>query len=273
MTDAVFQYADDIRGIEGLAGGSTGQPESYGWNSSTRTIGNATWVGTDPVFSNQDINGLLSGVAWNTTNLTYSFPTAAAYYGGGYSEANNNFEAATAAQKAVVRYALSLVSRYTQLVFTEVTETSTTHATLRIANSDSPSTSWAYYPGAYVQAGDVWLGRSASLAPLKAGYDFDTILHELGHTLGLKHGHETDGLHGVLPGAHDSTEWSVMTYHSYLGEQPPLYYTNFPGSGNQTYMADDIAALQEMYGANFSAEASATDACRAITSRLEANDR
>ena len=51
-----------------------------------------------------------------------------------------------------------------------------------------------------------------------------TILHEIGHTLGLKHGHYDDGVHGVLPPDHDSSEWSLMTYYSYLGGPLALHH-------------------------------------------------
>jgi hypothetical protein len=217
--------------------------------------------GTTGNFTNQDINGLLKGYAWNATTITYSFPTAASNYGSGYglNEPYSGFQAATAAQQTVTRYALSLVSQYTGLNFVEITETNTVHATIRLANSSVPTTSWGYYPYTDNEAGDVWLGQAAGLNPLRGGYDFDTILHELGHTLGLKHGmDDTDGINGVLPTGHNSTEWSLMTYLSYLGEPSPYYYTNAAGSGPQTYMADDIAALQYMYGANFNTNASNT---------------
>src|SRR5262249_54888249 len=94
-----------------------------------------------------------------------------------------------------------------------------------------------------------WFGNVADEVPTKGSYAFYTSMHEIGHNLGLKHGHEDDGIHGVLPSGHNSTEWSLMTYHSYLGGD--LFYRNADGSGPQTYMIDDIAALQFLYGANY----------------------
>jgi Ca2+-binding RTX toxin-like protein len=79
-------------------------------------------------------------------------------------------------------------------------------------------------------------------------------MHELGHAMGLKHGHVTQGGHGVtfptLPTNHDSYEYSVMTYQQFPDDSPsdgdsaPDHPT--------TYMQDDIAAIQYMYGANYS---------------------
>ena len=55
--------------------------------STVRTnVPNTTSVGTTGNFTNQDINGLLSGFASGTTSLTYSFPTSPSNYGTGYGD-------------------------------------------------------------------------------------------------------------------------------------------------------------------------------------------
>jgi serralysin len=249
---------DDARwSAPGLAGELTDQALNAA-APGVRSVANTTSVGSGLVFSDQDINGLLSGVAWNATNLTYSFPTSASNYGAGYADQNalGGWQVLMASQMAVFRYALGLVAEYTGLTFTEITETDTTHATLRFSGSSYPPTSYAYYPSTAETGGDIWLGNIRNTEPLKAGYEFDTIMHELGHALGLKHGHTTDGTHGALPAHHDSTEWSLMSYHSYVGGDE--FYRNRSGSGNQTYMIDDIAAFQYIYGANFTTRATNT---------------
>jgi serralysin len=114
-------------------------------------------------------------------------------------------------------------------------------------------------PGAAPQGGDVWFGQSHSYVSPKLGsYEFAAIIHELGHALGLKHAHELGGVSGVsLPSARDSLEYSVMTYHSYIGHDR-TGYTNEAFGYPQTFMMYDIAALQEMYGADFTFRASNT---------------
>ncbi|MCC6718386.1 MAG: Hint domain-containing protein [Acetobacteraceae bacterium] len=221
-----------------------------------------TAIGTSGNFVNQDINGLLSGAVWGTLSVTYSFPTAASNYAGYYPDPapSNGFQVLSAAQQDVARYAFGLISQFSSLTFIEVTETDSVHGAIRLASSAAPATSYAYLPGGLSIDGDAWFGNIRDTVPTKGSYAFATFLHEIGHTVGLKHGHETDIFttsYGVLPTSHDSTEWSVMTYRSYIGAGG-LSYENAEGSGNQTYMIDDIAALQYIYGANFDSESGNT---------------
>lgn len=198
---------------------------------------------------NQDIDGQLSSVKWNTQNLTFSFPTSGSYYG--YSgEADSGFEVLNATQQTTVRNILTHYSSVANVSFTELTETSSTHADLRFAESNLPSTAWAYYPSSGEWGGDSWYNHTSYDAPLKGTYAYSTFVHEIGHAMGLKHGHETS-TYGPLPTDHDTAEYSIMTYRSYVGS-PGNFYTISSGDGPQTLMLSDIAALQYMYGANFS---------------------
>lgn len=198
------------------------------------------------------IDGVLSGVKWGVTSLTYSFPTSSSYYE--YTgEAGTNFKAFTTVQQDAVRKVLANYSAIADVTFTEITETSTEHATLRYAESDSPSTAWAYYPSTAAQGGDAWFNNSKHYydSPVVGNYAYLTMLHETGHALGLKHPQDTSGSFGTLPLDHDSLEYSVMSYRSYIGASTTGGYTNASTSYPQTLMMLDIAAAQEMYGANF----------------------
>jgi serralysin len=198
------------------------------------------------------IDGVLSGTKWATYSLTYSFPTDASFYGTSYSEATNNFEAFTLQQQDAVRDILNMYSSVTNLTFTEVTETSTTHADLRYAESDSPGTAWAYYPSTSALGGDAWFNNSKNYYdnPIQGNYAYLTMMHETGHALGLKHAHEAKGSFAAMPADHDSLEYTVMSYHSYVGSSLSGY-TNATYSYPQTLMMYDIAALQKMYGADY----------------------
>src|SRR5262249_42729883 len=87
--------------------------------------------------------------------------------------------------------------------------------------------------------------------PVKGGYGFQTFVHEIGHTLGLGHGHTTSNGFGPLPTQHDSIEYSVMTYRTFVGGATSGYTYETWGAP-QSLMQDDIAALQYLYGANHS---------------------
>ena len=84
-------------------------------------------------------------------------------------------------------------------------------------------------------------------------FAFWTFLHEIAHTLGLKHAHE-DGVFGRAPVDLDAIEFSVTTYRYYVGAAGARV-ENEPWGYAQSLMIGDIAALQQMYGANFSARA------------------
>ena len=56
----------------------------------------------------------------------------------------------------------------------------------------------------------------------------------------------------------NSMEYSVMTYRSYVGRSGDFGYTNENFGYAQTFMMYDIAALQYMYGADFTTNAGDT---------------
>ena len=138
--------------------------------------------------------------------------------------------------------------------FTNLTISYTTaaNANLRYAESSEPSTAWAYGPGSYTPAGDIWFGAGQGYrSPTPGTYEWATLIHETGHAMGLKHGHEPTTGFGQLPAAYNSMEFSVMTYKSYIGQPDGGGYTNETFGFAQTYMMADIAALQHMYGADY----------------------
>jgi serralysin len=212
---------------------------------------------TDPA-GNPYVDGILSGVEWATQSFSFSFPSSGSYYGASYGDGEplNNFGALSAVQKAVVRTVLSTYSSVANLQFTEVAETSTQHADLRLALSDSPSTAWAYYPTTLPEGGDAWFNKSggAYSQPKKGNYAYVTFLHEIGHALGLDHAHESP----AMPQDRDSMEYTVMSYRSYVGASPTGGYTNETGGYAQSLMMYDVAAVQHMYGANYASNSGNT---------------
>ena len=218
---------------------------------------------------NPSIDGIVQGTAWTATTLDFSVPTSAAYEASD-SEAAQGFRSVSPAQHAVADctltgatsvsgYAstsLGAVASFTNEAFTD---TGTGAASIMLASSSVPATSETYTPSGAVQSGDVWFGQAFDGSPtldlrnpVRGNYAYFSIVHELGHALGLKHGNEAGGVaNETLPAATDDVEYSLMTYASYVGS-PGEYDTCGPDSHPQTFMMDDIAALQYLYGANFS---------------------
>ena len=234
-------------------------------------------LGTNPDGSHfftgiRNVDATLIGSKWGTTNLTFSFPTSGTNYNGSvpiYDGVGNYHIDLGTQQQAAARAALAQLAAVSGLTFTEITETDTVHANIRIsqtADQDVPSAYGTFPSDKVIASGDIWFGRNNQpyydLA-FKGTWGFATMMHEIGHTMGLKHGHQDYtnldlsssfgtsprfGTQSLTPDR-DGQAWSLMTY-------TPAPFTNSAFAGDkisqpQTYMQYDLAALQYLYGANF----------------------
>ncbi|WP_183928555.1 M10 family metallopeptidase, partial [Rhizobium mongolense] len=212
----------------------------------------------------QRIDGLISGYAWDGT-ITYAFPTSSTSYS--YSgEKDYSFSSISQQQQSAALFLMEQSSGNTANDGFSVEGFTNANfvighvdtASLRFAQSSHPSlpTAGAYYPSTDSWGGDVWFGteyagtESDYRLPEFGNYAGHTLAHELGHALGLKHGHEPDINPTIVPSAYDSIEYTIMTYHTYIGDDTSGYSYEQNGAP-QTFMMLDIAALQEMYGADY----------------------
>ena len=219
-----------------------------------------------PALPEHNVLALLSGSRWASNEVTYSFPDLRSDYSSGNSAADG-FQAANAADQNAVRSILEgdglrTLSGYMALTSVEqVTSLDLDFAgynasDISVSTNTDLAQSFAYYP---VNGGDVWL-RSDIAFPQVGSYSYYLILHELGHSLGLKHGHEADSAVGatnetVLTYDRDTKEFSVMTYRNNIGDNNSYFEDD--AEGPSTLMMYDIAALQYLYGADF--ETNSTD--------------
>ncbi|MFK7753713.1 MAG: M10 family metallopeptidase [Sedimentitalea sp.] len=226
-----------------------------GLNTSTKTVFSS---------GSARLDGVMIGEAWNTATLLYSLPRSNAEYGFGYGANEDDGHFGPASQLESVTTAIldktngnSADDGFAVEGFTDqnIVKTLAGNAAVRVNQTASDpyfyGTAWGYYPGFEDTSGDVWLSSVIYDygSPTIGQYDHYVVMHEIGHALGLKHGHEADGF-GTLPRQFDAMEFSVMTYRSYINSGVSES-TNDTNGYAQSWMMSDIAALQHMYGADF----------------------
>lgn len=202
---------------------------------------------TEAQILQEDVEALISGSSWSQLDLSYAFPNSI----GDYTTANEDdyvgFEPFTAAQQQVVTQFLQQIANVTNLSFILRPDGQESGATLRYAMSTAPDAAYAYYPGSSPVSGTAWFNPDDFNNAVPGNYAWMGILHETGHALGLKHGHEAP----PVSFERDSVEYTVMTYRSYPGDSLAGGYTNETWGYPQTLMMLDIAALQQLYGADY----------------------
>ena len=144
------------------------------------------------------------------------------------------------------------------------------NATILLANYSSGqdgAAAFAYLPGGTPGAtgfsqvqGDVWINSSLSYnaLPVQQGYGQLTLLHEIGHAIGLSHPAAYNASAGgtiTYSGSavyyEDSLQYSVMSYFSER-ETGADFRTDATGPRRYSSapLMDDISATQRLYGAN-----------------------
>lgn len=249
--------------------------------------GSGTQLSTNVVAQtgNLSIDSLIHGVKWggalgSSVALSYSFPwstsaQASWAQGGSYSGLNEPGAgsgsgitssatgfALTGSQQKTVSAVLDAWSAVANITFKPTADTATSVGDLRFSwtNATLPNAAaWAYLPSSYyASGGDVWLsaanlGSSAS-SWQTGGQSFFALLHESGHSLGLKHPFEGTS---VATGIENTAEYSVMAYD----DHPKATFVRITGGSNSfsatttivepdTPMVNDILAMQYLYGAN-----------------------
>ena len=187
------------------------------------------------------IDALVSGYRWPATwtQITYSFYDWETF-GGSYYGSEVVSEVSEPV-KANVRKIMAWYESIMNVNFVEVTETASQIGYIRFMDSTAPSYAYAYYPSSttlFAAPGDVHLALSYDRAGDTNGWQngpgshgYMSIAHEVGHTLGLKHPHETP----ILPANEDNTSTTIMTY-------------DFKGPSAGTPMPLDHLALHYLYG-------------------------
>jgi serralysin len=161
-------------------------------------------------------------------------------------------------QKYAARIALQTWADAANIRFVESNSIS---AQIVFANTTSgPGQAWAYMPGTGI-GGDVWINpnQASNFQLNPGGYGLLTMIHEIGHALGLSHPGDYDASKGTPTFAadakysRDSRQYTDMSYFSASNTG-----ANHGSSYAATPLLDDILAIQRLYGVNTAVRNTAT---------------
>ncbi|MDP3671019.1 MAG: Ig-like domain-containing protein [Telluria sp.] len=200
----------------------------------------------------QVLTQLISGYRWTGSTITYAFPaTSSGIFSNGEAAA---FRPVTSAQQASMVQAIMSWDDLIPQSFQNV-QSGTSNIEFAFTTT-SIDYAHAYYPA----GGSIWFLTGSDVASATIGsYGYSTIMHELGHALGLRHMGDYDGAGGVwAPSSYqDSRVLSLMSYFGPGGGTPSsdIVWADWIAANGREYspqtpMLYDVMAIQAIYGSS-----------------------
>jgi serralysin len=263
--NSIFTYTAASTGthfLDASSKGTSAAPRDYGVSIATGTKGDFDVAMGAGVI---DFDQSWSSTAGTGTTVTYGFRTTAPGYtapitvNGVTTDRLTTWSPLSAEQKSAFKLALQDYSELTGLKFQEVQQ---------VGGVDDPQLVFSNYsffddqsafsltpggPPRESNAGDVWINKTELVGTSmdRGSFNFYTVMHELGHSLGLWHpGIYDSGNGGDITYENDaefkqdSMQYTVMSYFSEVKTgASEFFYPNTP-------MLHDVLALQNIYGPN-----------------------
>ena len=215
----------------------------------------STTVIAKPITGDNRIDPLIDDIAYRfnveaavgtAVTVTFSFPTTVpTTYAG---EDTLEWKPFSAAQQAATREVLALLQQQIGVTFQEVTESATASGTMRFGNTKQGSSSgYAYMPNSTKsdRDADTFMAIGYDGAPVIGDYTWGTLVHEIGHAIGLNHpgnynageSRNNDVAGNFLSAAEDAFFNSIMSYRQSAQDINDIWF-----------MPYDMLALRYLYG-------------------------
>jgi Ca2+-binding RTX toxin-like protein len=204
--------------------------------------------------------GLIFGDKWGSSSvgagahITWSVPQGTSWFANSYSiyGENTNWYEFSATEIQAATMAMGAWTSISGLTSSRVDDSQGTVGEIRFAKTGhgpAGSDGHAYMPADVPRSGDVWMNVNAwnaggNDANRPGTYAYYALLHEVGHTLGLKHPFETSIYNSNrLPEKYNHYFSTIMSYSTtpWSASVTADFYPTTP-------MYLDIQAIQHLYG-------------------------